>query len=101
MEEVTYETERKPIVDNYLVEIFNEDDGAVAKIGANSGTLIEQIITEMYRDFSVDRQPNDRLRCRGTGADVFPFAAQTMRQYLESGSCPELKWDFAAETGGA
>jgi hypothetical protein len=88
--------------DQYRVEIFNEDDGEEVKIGANRGSRIHEIIDEMYRDFAVERDPKDRLRCRNKAAtDVFQFAQLTLDEYLERGNCPELKWNFAAETGGA
>lgn len=87
--------------DTHTVHITNEDDGETVKIGANNGTKISEIITEMYTDFRVERHPNDRLRCLASGENVFPFEHLTMKEYLQQGHCPELKWAFASETGGA
>ncbi len=90
------------IHDRYTVNIANEDDGSDADIGANRGTKISEIMVEMYKDFGLERKPGDRLHCRNReGADVFQFSELTLGEYLDRGHCRELKWAFAAETGGA
>jgi hypothetical protein len=94
--------QKREIHDRYSVNIVNEDDGSDVEIGANRGTTISEIIAEMYTDFRLERKPGDRLHCRNRdGVDVFQFSALTIDEYLERGQCPELKWAFAAETGGA
>lgn len=97
------QTESKhEIHDCYTVNIVNEDDGSDVDIGANRGTHISEVIVEMYKDFHLERKPGDRLHCRNRqGTDVFQFSELTLAEYLDRGFCSELKWAFAAETGGA
>jgi hypothetical protein len=88
--------------DRYTVHVANEDDGDSTEIGANRGTKISEIIAEMYRNFHLERKAGDRLHCRNSqGTNVFEFSELTLEEYIEHGHCPELKWAFAAETGGA
>lgn len=102
MTETVQNAEKHHIEDKYTVNIFNEDDGTSADIGANAGTKVSEVVKEMYADFNLEHHANDRLRCRNKeGTDVFQFADLTIHEYLERGNCPELKWAFAAETGGA
>jgi hypothetical protein len=87
--------------DHFVVHVVSENDGSTTEIGANNGTKISAVIEEMYTDFGTERKPDDRLRCRKSGADVFQFADLTLHKYLEQGNCPELKWVFVGKTGGA
>jgi hypothetical protein len=62
---------------------------------------IDEIITRMYAEFRLGRQPDDRLTCRGDGIDVFQYGQLTLERYLRDGHCHNLRWAFAGDTGGA
>ncbi len=62
---------------------------------------IDAVIAAMYADFGLSRKADDRLKCRGSGEDVFPFEHLTVKVYLAEGHCTGLHWEFASGTGGA
>lgn len=87
------------------IKVVNEDNGKEISVDGGQGTPIKTMIEEMYRKlkdkFGVTRQADDRLRCESSGADVFQFSEQHLKDYLAAGSCPDLVWLFAGGTGGA
>jgi|SRR5579864_3416288 len=84
-----------------IIKVFNEDDGHEIAIDGRPQQTVGQIIDEMYAKLGVQRRPDDRLRCEEGGADVYPFASLTLRQYVKEGHCRCLTWLFAGGTGGA
>jgi hypothetical protein len=84
-----------------LVSVYNEDNGLSEDLRAGRGTPVSTVIERMYEKFRLERQPDDRLRCEGTGEDVFAYAGMHLGDYLEAGHCPDLRWTFAGGTGGA
>lgn len=85
----------------YLVTVRNEDDGHKYPLHVGRGVTIDKVIKEMYKEFKVERQPGDRLRCEASGEDVFALAEMHLRDYLATGHCPDLIWVFVGDTGGA
>ena len=84
-----------------VITVYNEDNGVPEDLRAGPGTPVSTLVTRMYEKFRIERQPDDRLRCEGTGEDVFAHAGVHLRDYLEAGHCPDLRWTFAGGTGGA
>lgn len=83
------------------VTIHDEDVGGdPILVHAGPGTPIQTIIDRFYHDINASRQADDRLRCIGSGADVFAHAGLHLADYAES-SCADLVWAFTRGTGGA
>jgi hypothetical protein len=94
-------TEKFYVVRTVTLRVVNEDNGHEIQLEGYPQTKVESIIEDMYRELKVSRQPDDRLRCDDTGADVFGFGQLTLEEYLEAGHCRCLVWLFAGGTGGA
>ncbi len=87
---------------DHVVHIHHEDNGANYKIPADDESKIESIVNTLYtKKLKTDRKPDDRLRCEKGGEDVLQFIALTLEAYLEAKHCSDLRWLFAAGTGGA
>jgi hypothetical protein len=84
-----------------VISVYNEDNGLSEDLHAGRGTPVSTLIERMYEKFRLERQPDDRLRCEGTGEDVFAYAGTHLGDYLQVGHCPNLQWLFAGGTGGA
>ena len=80
--------------------ILNKNNGETIHIRATDNATIQQVIDKMYRKLALQPKPEDRLHCK-SGAEVFPFASLTVREYIEKGHCPNLYWIFAGGSGGA
>jgi len=86
----------------HALHVHNEDNGANYTIPAEGTETIETIVSTLYTEkIKAARKPDDRLRCEKGGEDVFQFTSLTLDAYLSAGHCPELRWLFAAGTGGA
>jgi hypothetical protein len=85
------------------LEVVNEDTGKEIELHGGKGTPLQTIVDEMYAKMKVTPKGDDRLRCEGSGEDVFAYAKQGMKlgEYFDSGHCPDHVWLFAAGTGGA
>jgi len=80
------------------VTVYNEDDGTTIPLKAGPGTPIRTVIDKMYHELKREPQPNDRLRLKGTGEDVFAKRDMHMSEAFGGG---DLVWVFAGDTGGA
>lgn len=85
----------------FVVVIVNEDNGRRIAFRATKKTPISRLIERMYHRFRIERQNDDRLRCKGNGEDVFAFASLNLGEYLDKEHCLDLVWLFAGGTGGA
>jgi hypothetical protein len=86
---------------DFVVSVYNEDNGLSEDLRAGRGTPVSTVIRRMYEKFRLERQPDDRVRCESTGEDVLTHAGMSLGEYLEAGHCPDLRWTFAGGTGGA
>ena len=84
-----------------VIHVVNEDNGDQFDLHAGKGTPVGTLIERIYEKIKVTRQSDDRLRCEGSGEDVFPSVNLHLGDYLESGHCAGLVWLFAGGTGGA
>ncbi len=87
--------------ESLVVTVVNEENGRDYPLHAGPGTPLKTLIERMYRELKVERQLDDRLRCEGSGEDVFGFAEMHLGDYLRAGHCPDQVWLFAGGTGGA
>ena len=87
--------------DKQLVRVHNEDNGRDYEIKAKDKMTIDEIVGELYARLNTERRSDDRLRCENGGESVLSFLSLTFAAYLEAGHCPDLRWLFAAGTGGA
>lgn len=85
----------------FLITVHNEDNGAEIQLVGTKQTTIDELIAQMYANFNIARQNDDRLRCEADGGDVFGHAQLTLKEYIKAGHCPCLVWLFAGGTGGA
>jgi hypothetical protein len=84
-----------------VIRVDNKDNGETVHLRVPLSKTIDEIVTRIYAEFRATRNVEDRLTCRGDGADVFQYAHLTLRHYLREGHCPKLRWAFAGGTGGA
>jgi hypothetical protein len=87
--------------DKQLVRVHNEDNGRDYEIKAKDKMTIDEIVGEFYIKLNTERRSDDRLRCENGGESVLSFLSLTLGAYLEAGHCRDLRWLFAAGTGGA
>lgn len=87
--------------DKQLVRVHNEDNGRGYEIKAKDKMTIDEIVGELYTRLNTERRSDDRLRCEKGGESVLSFLSLTLEGYLEAGHCRDLRWLFAAGTGGA
>ncbi len=90
----------------HVVHIYNELDGHTYRIHARDETLVSKVVAKFMEKIHRTQQPGDKLFCDGgcsdqEGEDVFQFAHLTVEQYLHKAHCPDLKWTFVGDTGGA
>jgi hypothetical protein len=87
---------------SHVVHVHNEDNGANYSIPAKGDDKIETIVETLYaKKIKTDRKSDDRLRCETGGEDVMQFSGLSLDAYLGAGHCRDLRWLFAAGTGGA
>jgi hypothetical protein len=84
-----------------VVTVANKDNGDTIRLRVPVTATIAAVTEAMYAEFRLSRQPDDRLSCRHDGEDVYQFSQLTLEQYLNQGHCPNLRWSFAGDTGGA
>jgi hypothetical protein len=87
--------------DKQVVLVHNEDNGRDYEIKAKDKMTIDEIVGELYTKLNTERRSDDRLRCENGGESVLSFLSLTLEAYLEAGHCRDLRWLFAAGTGGA
>ena len=83
------------------VTIVNEDNGRTFDLQAGPGTPLTTLFERMYVKLGVTRQADDRLCCESNGQDLFASGNLKLREFVDSGHCPDLVWLFAGGTGGA
>jgi hypothetical protein len=84
-----------------VVTIDNRESGDTLRLRVPDGETVGAVIDTMYREFRLTRETDDRLTCKQGGTDVYQYSAMTIAEYLQSGHCPDLHWDFVGGTGGA
>jgi hypothetical protein len=95
------EEKREEKHEKLTVTVVDEDDGHEGKIHTESHILVSAVIAEMYQHIiKRPAQPGDRLRCVGSGQDVFQYATLTIGAYTAT-HCHSREWLFAGQTGGA
>jgi hypothetical protein len=85
----------------HVVTVDNQDNAETLRLRVPVTATIDSVIEAMYEQFRVAREPDDRLKCRGNGEDVYQYGARTLAQYLDEGHCHDLHWEFVGGTGGA
>jgi Mg2+ and Co2+ transporter CorA len=84
-----------------VITVDNRDDGLTVRLRAPQRKHVSALINRMYHRFRLEQQDGDRLTCDGTGESVYPFAGLTLHEYFAQGHCPEHKWTFRGDSGGA
>jgi hypothetical protein len=84
-----------------VITVDNRDDGLTIRLRAPQRKHVSALINRMYHRFRLEQQDGDRLTCDATGESVYPFAGLTLREYFAQGHCPEHKWTFRGDSGGA
>jgi hypothetical protein len=83
------------------VTVHDEDDGGIFHIAGNPQDQVQAVVDRLYHDhLHRERLDGDRLRCDGSGDDVFSHLSQHLRAY-ESTHCHALVWNFIGDQGGA
>lgn len=82
-----------------IVVVHNEDDGSVAEIHAGPGTPVRVVLDRAYREFGIEAQAGDRIRCE-SGQDLAPHLDLKLRDFVDEVGC-SLTWLFAGDQGGA
>jgi hypothetical protein len=84
-----------------MIIVHNEDTGGrpIQLKGENTET-IQTFIDRLYDALRTARKADDRLRCGGSGVNVFSFAALTVADFQRQ-QCAAHEWVFAGATGGA
>lgn len=82
--------------------IDNDNDATSINLRVRRKASVQSVIDRMYQEFDVPRQPGDRLTREPGGRDVFPFAAQTVDEYVGDNERHErIDWAFVGDQGGA
>jgi hypothetical protein len=84
-----------------VVTIDNKENGDTLRLRVPDTQTVGAVTDTMYREFRLTREVDDRLTCKHGGTDVYQYSALTIAEYLRSGLCPDLYWDFVGGTGGA
>ena len=86
------------------VTVVNENNGKTEVFHAGPGTPGQTIIGRMYESPKLGinraRVPEDRLRCKDDGEDIFQYSGLKLGE-LQEKHCKSLQWRFAGPTGGA
>jgi hypothetical protein len=83
------------------VTVHDEDDGSVFRLDGEPQELVETVVDRLYQDhLHRERRQGDRLRCDGSGDDVFAHLSQHLEAYRAT-HCRGLVWNFLGDTGGA
>lgn len=83
------------------VTVHDEDDGSIFQIDGEPQELVEAIVDRLYQDhLRRERREGDRLRCDGSGDDVFAHLSQHLQAYRAT-HCRGLVWNFLGDQGGA
>jgi hypothetical protein len=83
------------------VTVHNEDAGGEPLVFHDSKeTLVSAVISELYTALKTSRKPDDRLKCIGTGDNVFSHETERLGHYAEH-ACEKLEWAWSGKSGGA
>jgi hypothetical protein len=81
--------------------VHNEDTGGKPiQLSGQVNDTVQSFIDKLYEALRTTRKPDDRLRCGGSGVNVFSFAALTIADFQRQ-HCAAHEWLFAGATGGA
>lgn len=84
-----------------VVQVYNEDAGGPPfTVHGGPGEKVSKMVEAVYDELKLQASTDDRLTCAATGEDVRQYGDMHLREYA-SGSCSELVWTFARDTGGA
>jgi hypothetical protein len=82
------------------IVVHNEDTGKTIDLDGESTDRVQQFIDKLYEALRSTHKDGDRLRCGGSGVNVFSFAALAMTDFQRQ-HCAAREWTFAGATGGA
>jgi hypothetical protein len=83
------------------IVVHNEDTGGKPiDLKGESTDKVQIFIDQLYQALRTTRKDGDRLRCGGSGANVFGFANLTIADFQRQ-QCAAHEWTFAGATGGA
>jgi hypothetical protein len=99
--ELAEDRERRERSRLIVITVDNRDDGLTIRLRAPQRKDVSALINRMYHRFRLEQQDGDRLTCDGTGESAYPFVGLTLREYFAQGHCPEHKWTFRGDSGGA
>jgi hypothetical protein len=81
--------------------VHNEDTGGKPiQLSGQSTDTVQTFIDRLYEALRTAHKPDDRLRCGGSGVNVFSFATLAMADFQRQ-QCAAHEWVFAGATGGA
>jgi|SRR5579864_2302982 len=83
------------------IVVHNEDTGGkpIDLVGEATDT-VQSFIDKLYAALRTTHKADDRLRCGGSGVNVFSFANLTIAEFQRQ-QCAAHEWIFAGATGGA
>ena len=83
------------------IVVHNEDTGGKPiDIQGENTDQVQVFIDKLYKALRTTRKNDDRLRCGGSGVNVFNFASLTIADFQRQ-QCSAHEWVFAGATGGA
>jgi len=83
------------------IVVHNEDTGGKPiDLKGESTDTVQSFIDKLYEALRSTRKDGDRLRCGGSGVNVFSFANLTIADFQRQ-QCAAHEWAFAGATGGA
>lgn len=83
------------------IMVHNEDTGGKPiDLKGESTDTVQSFVNELYEALRTTRKDGDRLRCGGSGANVFSFSNLTIADFQRQ-QCAAHEWVFAGATGGA
>lgn len=83
------------------IVVHNEDTGGKPiELKGESTDKVQMFIDQLYQALRSTRKDGDRLRCGGSGVNVFSFANSTITDFQRQ-QCAAHEWTFTGATGGA
>lgn len=82
------------------IVVHNEDTGKPIDLRGESTDTVQNFIDKLYEALRTTRKDGDRLRCGGSGVNVFAYANLLITDFQRQ-QCAAHEWTFAGATGGA
>jgi hypothetical protein len=81
--------------------VHNEDTGGKPiQLNGDSDDTVQSFIDKLYEALRTTHKAEDRLRCGGSGVNVFTYSSLTIAEFQRQ-HCAAHEWLFAGATGGA